>query len=99
MSAVTPYPLQWPQGFPRYSGVREGGSFRTDFDRALANVRKSLQLFANDSGKTINYPVLSSNVNPLALVQSKVTDPGVAVWFVFNGIPVCIAVDRYCTPA
>ena len=72
---TSPYPLQWPQGFRRTT-TRERGAFRTSFDTALANVRRSLMLFAQDSGRKIVDPILSSNMNPLG---GEVKDPGVAV--------------------
>lgn len=102
MSQINAYPLQWPQGFPRWKQGRVGGQFKTTFDVALRNVRKSLELFAKDSGKQITDPVLSSNVdfNPLTInTGKKPTDPGVAVWFSWDGLQVCIPVDRYDTPA
>lgn len=102
MTDVSAYPLQWPTGFPRWKGGRVGGQFKTTFDLALRNVRKSLELFGKDSGKTIENPVLSSNVdfNPLTVnTGKKPSDPGVAVWFSWDGLQVCIPVDRYDTPA
>lgn len=100
---INAYPLQWPSGFPRFKGDRHGGTFRTDFDGAVKNVRKSLDGFAKDSGKKIESPVLSSNVdfNPLTMGNhsSRPADPGVAVWFSWDGMQVCIPVDRYRTPA
>src|SRR5438309_1730170 len=96
---ATPYPLHWPQGFPR-AKRREEGRFRTSFDNALKNVKRSLSAFAEDSRRRIENPILSSNIdsNPLAAEQS-IDDPGVAVWFVWDGQQVCIPVDRYTTPA
>lgn len=99
---VKAYPLQWPSGFPRWKSSRANSSFRTDFDAALRNVRKSLEAFGKDSGKPVTNPVLSSNIdlNPLtANTGSRPPDPGVAVWFSWDGIQVCIPVDRYATPA
>lgn len=99
---VSAYPLAWPQGFPRWKASRSAGAFRTDFESALRNVRKSLEAFAKDSGKAISQPVLSSNIdlNPLTSNTGKrPADPGVAVWFVWDGLQVCIPVDRYDTPA
>jgi hypothetical protein len=95
--SASPYPLSWPQGFPRWKGARERGAFKTDFDRAVHNVKRSLALFAADSGRKIETPILSSNVNPLAM--ESITDPGVAVWFRWDGVQVCIPVDRYQSPA
>lgn len=99
---VRAYPLFWPQGFPRWKGSRTGGNFRTDFEGAVRNVRKSLEAFASDSRKKIETPVLSSNIdlNPLTENTGKrPADPGVAVWFVWDGMQVCIPVDRYDAPA
>lgn len=93
------FPLQWPDGFAR-STRRENGQFKTSFDKALANVIRSLKLFAADSGKPLVTPVLSSNIDPNPLADKKPpTDPGVSVWFTWDGMPVCIPVDRYTTPA
>jgi hypothetical protein len=69
---------------------------------ALRNVRKSLEAFAKDSGKSIQSPVLSSNIDPNPLganTGKRPSDPGVAVWFSWDGMQVCIPVDRYETPA
>ena len=96
------YPLQWPSGFPRWKNGRGSGTFKTNFETALRNVKKSLELFAKDSGKKIVDPVLSSNIdfNPLTInTGTRPTDPGVAVWFSWDGLQVCIPVDRYDTPA
>ena len=96
------YPLQWPSGFPRWKHGRSSGSFKTNFETALRNVKKSLEMFAKDSGKKIESPVLSSNIdlNPLtANTGNRPADPGVAVWFSWDGLTVCIPVDRYDTPA
>jgi hypothetical protein len=100
--SVSAYPLQWPAGFPRWKSGRGASAFRTDFEGALRNVRKSLEAFAKDSGKAITSPVLSSNIDLNPLTQNsgtRPTDPGVAVWFVWDGLQVCIPVDRYDTPA
>jgi hypothetical protein len=94
MSAQT-YPLQWPDHIPR-SSRREKGLFRTNSDQALKNVVKSLKLFAADSRRPISEAVMSSNIS---LLESKPPDPGVAVWFTWDGMSVCIPVDRYDTPA
>lgn len=92
---TTSYPLSWPPGFPR-TKIREKGQFRTDYDSALRNVQRALRQFMNDSGKPISNPVLSSNMD---LLNSSPSDPGVAVWFTWDNIQVCIPVDRYTTPA
>lgn len=89
--SATAYPLTWPDHIPRASR-REGGQFRTSLSSALKNVEDSLRRFAGDSGKKIEGLVISSNVT---LGVTRPTDPGVAVWFTWDGLQVCIPVDRY----
>ena len=90
---VSAYPLSWPPGFPR-TKARERGKFQTTLAGALKNVEDSLRRFASDSGKRIDGLVMSSNVT---LGATRPDDPGVAVWFTWDGLGVCIAVDRYVT--
>jgi hypothetical protein len=90
---VTAYPLHWPQGFPR-TRLREKGTFRATLPAALAHVNESLRLFAADSGKKLENVVMSSNVT---LGQARPADPGVAVWFTWDDLGLCIPIDRYMT--
>jgi len=90
---VTAYPLTWPQGFPR-AKAREGGKFKATLAGALKNVQDSLRLFASDSRRKLEDLIISSNVT---LGAQRPPDPGVAVWFTWDGLSVCIAVDRYNT--
>lgn len=85
------YPLAWPRHFPR-TKEREKGKFQTTLAGALKNVEKSLQMFANDSDKTLHNLVISSNVT-LGVMRPE--DPGVSVWFTWDELQVCIPVDRY----
>lgn len=88
---INAYPLTWPQQFPR-AKTREAGRFKTSITSALKNVQDSLRLFASDSGKKLENLVISSNVT---LGAQRPADPGVAVWFTWDGLGICIAVDRY----
>lgn len=92
---TTAYPLTWPDHIPR-ARHREKGKFTATLSAALNNVTKSLRLFAQDSGKPLASLVISSNVT---LGADKPSDPGVAVWFTWDGLQVCIPVDRYQTVA
>jgi hypothetical protein len=85
------YPLAWPPHFPR-ARHRETPRFKATLAAALENVRRSITLFAKDSGKSVNGIVISSNY---ALGSTNPDDPGVAVYFVWDGLNVCIPVDRY----
>lgn len=88
---ITAYPLTWPQKFPR-SPKREKGAFKTSLAGALKNVETSLRMFASDSSKKVEGLIISSNVT---LGAQHPADPGVAVWFTWDGLQVCIPVDRY----
>jgi hypothetical protein len=90
------YPLAWPAAFPRRKGTRDAGKFKTPLSAAIANVKASLRLFGADSGKSMTDVVISSNVT-LGGLQGA--DPGVAVWFTWDGMQVCIPVDRYTSVA
>jgi hypothetical protein len=87
----TAFPLTWPATMPRTKSPVKS-QFRTSLNGSLSNVRNSLFSFSRDSGKKIDGLVISSNVT---LGEQKPTDPGVAVWFTWDGLSVCIAVDRY----
>ena len=89
--SIAAYPLTWPDTMPR-TQHKASSQFRTQLSGALKNVRVSLQSFAKDSGKKIENLIISSNVT---LGTDRPQDPGVAVWFVWDGMQVCIAVDRY----
>jgi len=91
MSTVSAFPLQWPTGFPRAKS-REKGAFKTTLAGAINNVQDSLRRFASDSGNKLDGLVISSNVT---LGVNSPNDPGVAVWFTWDGLGVCVAVDRY----
>lgn len=91
MNTASAYPLQWPDKFPR-TKFPERGQFKVTLPQALKNVENSIRLFAQNSGKKLEGLVMSSNYT---LGKSSPADPGVAVWFTWDGIGVCIAVDRY----
>lgn len=88
---IQAYPLQWPQQFPR-AGKKDASRFNTTLPAALRKVQDSLRLFAKDSGKVLGSVVISSNYS---LGTENPADPGVAVYFMWDGLHVCIPVDRY----
>jgi len=88
---ISAFPLSWPATFPRAKN-REDGRFKTALPNAIKNVQDSLRNFASDSGKSLQNLVISSNVT---LGADAPSDPGVAVWFVWDTLQVCIPVDRY----
>jgi hypothetical protein len=85
------YPLHWPDSWPR--GKTQGPSqFRTSLSGALKNVQASLLQFGADSGKKVESIMVSSN---FSLNDQSPSDPGVAVYFTWDNISTCIAVDKY----
>lgn len=90
----TAWPLQWPVGFGR-SKARKRSKFSTSVSQAVNNVTDEMRRFGNDSGKICTDVVISSNVT---LTQQRPADPGIAVYFRWDNIDCCIAVDIYDRP-
>lgn len=88
---TTAYPLAWPQGFPRNKGFAPSRT-KTGVSGAVQNVMAELRRFGTDSGKPVSNTVISSNVT---LTDARPRDPGVACYFLWDGVQCCIAIDRY----
>lgn len=87
----TAYPLTWPDHWVRTKHPSDS-KFKTTLAGALKNVQKSIEMFAKDSGKKVSNVLISSNVT---LGTQNPKDPGVAIYFEWDDISTCIAVDRY----
>ena len=85
------YPLAWPESWHRTTSPAKS-QFKTSLTAAIDNVQGSLKRFAADSGKKVENVLVSSNVS---LMERSPKDAGVAVYFTWDGISTCIAVDRY----
>lgn len=85
------WPLHWPVGYTRTS-PRATSRFNTSVPGAVANVMDELRRFGNDTSRKVENVVISSNVT---LANYRPADPGIAVYFRWDGIDCCIAVDRY----
>src|ERR1700710_669332 len=85
------YPLSWPQSWPRTANPAKS-QFKTSLTASIDNVQGSLKRFATDSGRKVENILVSSNVS---LMERNPKDAGVAVYFTWDGISTCIAVDRY----
>lgn len=85
------WPLAWPNHWPRTT-KKIASQFRTSLPAALKNVNGSLALFAKDSNRKVSELLISSNVT---LADQSPADSGVAVYFTWDDLPTCIAVDRY----
>lgn len=94
MQSPTNYPLAWPAGVPR-TAARVKSPFRIRLSQALLDLEDALRLFARDTGLAVSGVVISSNV---VLGRERPADPGIALWFHWDGALRCIAVDRYQLP-
>lgn len=88
------YPLQWPQGLPR-TKYPSTSRFGTSVSAAVTNVMDELRRFGKDSGISVSNIMVSSNVT---LAQTRPADAGIAVYFRWDNIDCCLAVDRYSKP-
>lgn len=95
MTSPSAFPLSWPVGVPR-TKYRQNSPFRVDLDRAVRDLQDALRLFGTDTGSPVSGVVISSNVT---LGRARPEDPGVAVYFEWDGASRCIAVDRFATVA
>lgn len=88
------YPLAWPLGFPR-TKARQPSRFKTTVHQAVNNVTDELRRFGNDTNRKVEHAVISSNIT---LTDQRPPDPGIACYFVWDGVQCCIAIDRYNKP-
>lgn len=91
MSAPIAYPLAWPAEMPR-TVKRSRSPFRVTLARAVSDLQDALRLFGGDTGLPVKNVVISSNVT---LGSPNPSDPGVAVYFDWDGAQRCIAIDRF----
>lgn len=100
---VDAYPLTWPTGRPRTERWRrEASNFETTFARARDDVIHEVELLTNTrhgyGGREAT--ILSTNIAlrrdglPLA-GQRQPDDPGVAVYFTYEKVPMSFACDRW----
>lgn len=94
MSNPSTYPLAWPATLPRHSGERRKAAPAASLNRSMVELQDSLQLFWTDTRIPVERVVVSSNVT---LGDAKPEDPGVAVYFEWDGGRYCIAVDEFAT--
>lgn len=87
------FPLHWPEGWPR-SKRRERSRFKCRFAVARDELFEQIRLMGG------RYPVLSTNITlrhdglPYAN-QPEPEDPGVAVYFEYQGKQMTFACDRW----
>ena len=90
------YPLQWPVTTPRTKEqLRKRSSFgQRPWDRVVNELRHELDLLgAKVITISTNQPIRKDG-NPFAQVR-RIDDPGVAVYFQLEGMPICLPCDRF----
>lgn len=85
------YPLHWPEGWGKTVNPSTS-RFYTSLSKAMDNVERALKQFSSDSGKGIQNIIISTNYS---LSDRNPKEAGVAVYFSWDGLQSCIAVDRY----
>lgn len=99
---VDAYPLTWPQARPRTERHRrELARFDVTFARARDDVIREVELLTGTRhGYGRDPTIMSTNIAlrrdglPLA-GQRQPDDPGVAVYFKYNGVAMALACDRW----
>lgn len=103
-----PFPLQWPDGWPRTpDDQREGSRFHSWSGHGKTTVSlveacrdaldELVRLGAEEVTITSNLPTKSNGL-PYA-TGPRVSDPGIAVWWTQDGKEQVIACDRWESPA
>lgn len=84
------YPLQWPIGRPRWSGIRQPSQFK------MTPAAMQGHLFDELDRMHVDDVVISSNKRPYSRSEAEILDdPGVAVYFRRKGKDIAIACDKY----
>lgn len=93
------FPLHWPDDWPRTEPAdRTQASFKVTSAAALQSLDDELRrLGATDSVLSTNIPVTQAGRFYARYADSRLEDPGVAVWFQLDGEWRVIACDRWTT--
>lgn len=89
-----PNPLQWPADWSRTSSrSRSRSRFSVGMHKAVTTLRRELALLGATNVVITSDLPYKGNGDPYS--NARVSDPGVAVWFVHNGTERVIACDRW----
>lgn len=94
--ARSPFPLQWPEGWPRKRWPEQSKFDKSrGFNAARNGALHQLDLFgAKHVVITSNLPTNSKGM-PHSTTAGFIEDPGIAIWWVKNGKEHVIACDRW----
>ncbi len=91
------YPLQWPDGYKRTKS-RFSSKFKTTMDTAQNFLRAEIKRLGS-SGLIVstNLPVRQDGLLYADWMRRKIDDPGVAIYFKYQGKQVSMCCDQYHT--
>jgi hypothetical protein len=92
------YPLHWPEGWPRTPHQKrlDSSRFMTTFDKAKRDLYAELRrLGARNIVLSSNLPLRNDGEPRADAARRRIDDPGVAVYFTFNGNQMVMARDAY----
>lgn len=95
------YPLHWPAGYKR-ADFQSYSRFRTTAAAALQNLLKELRLLTGDNKNVVissNVPLKKNGEMYADVASDTLDDPGVAVYFMYDGQQVVLCCDAWKTPA
>lgn len=92
------YPLQWPAGYKRTpSGVRISSQFKQTMSEAQRFLKKQMEMMkASDLVISTNIPTRKSDGGFYAdMINKKIDDPGVAIYFKHKKMDRSMCCDQY----
>lgn len=101
VKSATPFPLSWPAGVPRTAAHERGRAKFTsrNWNTALSELKTEIRRLGGDALiVSTNQPIRIGDGMPYAQ-ERRIDDPGVAVYFALDGMPVCFPCDRWSTIA
>lgn len=93
--ARDPYPLQWPEGWPRTESWKRGKpQFGAQFARDRDSVFRQLKRGRRASNIVITSDLPTRN-DGMPYANASCSDPGIAVWWIEKGRERVLACDRW----
>lgn len=96
--SASAFPLEWPEGWPRTEDWerKSGSSFKTTFDKARHDLTDELRKLGATDVVISSWLAVRNDGNPYAdQARRRITDPGVAVYFMLRGKQMVMARDAY----
>jgi len=96
------FPLKWPEGWPRTPPSKRAGPYRFQNLTPLRGyntlVEELTRLGATNLVVSSNAPVRATGSVDVDRLSRRLDDPGVAVYFTYNGRQMVMAQDAYAAP-